>query len=656
MKKLFLTSGLVLCMACPAYATEVDGQGNECVQSVLGVYEGGVDLEAHWTKNKYDITYEAGAHGTLTGTGVFEDDAEYDSSYTLRGLGTGEGKSGVTTNTGYHFTGWLGSSTATGYTPATYTETQNISPFQVAGPLTLTAQWTHNVSGDITLHSDVYADNTGFGSATPKYTTTGDGEKVTTAASPTPLYNAYDIGLFSSSTAAANAVAGTTTPLASITIPVKAGYAFGGFYDGNTQWIAGDGTVNTDAIKALIATENTGQTKELYAHWTPVTYNIKYYGGTAKTQYASHTLDNTTGITDSATYDAGYTVKANTDATLANGGLGTPFSQTGYHFTGWRADKVMATGDAATALGADFTTGGQEYVLPASITAYKVVGATNLYAQWAPDTYNVVYHAGDHSSSSDHTDTNGATYDSPYAAKTYAQAGMTASPGYTFAGWSTVEHPTVTNNVVSNAFVDYTTTNLWDRTTALNLYAAYTANQYTITYNCGGPATGSASGSATGTNLTPSTATDTVTMDGGYTLAASTNCALSGYEFVGWACVDEVDAVLTGGTASNTVDYTGFHGEVSPAQKVFKAGAEGTFQNAKNVTCTAKWKQNKIDLTWYKDVAGTADVNTKITVTGTAAADCTYDNGITLPSTPNKTGYTFNGWHVRGVTAPAQGE
>jgi hypothetical protein len=278
-----------------------------------------------------------------------------------------------------------------------------------------------------------------------------------------------------------------------------------------------------------------------------------------------------------------------------------------------------------------------------------------LYAQWAPDTYTVTYTPGDHAVANQANATDTATYDSPYTTLAYTGTGsanMTAAPGYTFRGW--VEQgttPAFTGTTLTNGFTGYTGQNndLWDRTADLTLVAAYTANQYTITYNCGGPATGSASGSATGTNLTPSTASDTVTMDDGYRLAASTNCSLSGYEFVGWACFDVDDAVLTGGTETNTVDYSGFNGEVSPAQKIFKAGAEGTFQNAKNVTCTAKWKQNKIDLTWYNDTS--TNNGTAINVSGTAAADCTYDNGITLPDQPIKTGYTFNGWHVRPTSS-----
>ena len=54
----------------------------------------------------------------------------------------------------------------------------------------------------------------------------------------------------------------------------------------------------------------------------------------------------------------------------------------------------------------------------------------------------------------------------------------------------------------------------------------------------------------------------------------------------------------------------------------------------------ADWTANTINLEWYNE-------DTKLTVP-TTSNTCTYDGGITLPSTnPEKTGYTFKGWAVR---------
>ncbi len=57
----------------------------------------------------------------------------------------------------------------------------------------------------------------------------------------------------------------------------------------------------------------------------------------------------------------------------------------------------------------------------------------------------------------------------------------------------------------------------------------------------------------------------------------------------------------------------------------------------------ANWEANKIDLYWYSD-------DEQITTVQDAATSCNYDSGLSVPSTsPTKTGYTFNGWKVRGL-------
>lgn len=606
----------MLCMACPAYADPVTAGDHNCVESVLGSYTGPVDLEAHWSANSYTITYAPGAHGTCAGEGcgVFADDAEYDSSYTLRGLGTEEGKSGVTTNTGYHFTGWLGSSTATGYTPATYTETQTINPFQVAGPLTLTAQWTHNVSGAITLNSNVYPDNNT--SSEVKYTTSTT--EAVTGASPTPLYNAYNIGLFDSSTDAANAVAGTTTPLASITKPVKAGYTFTGFYDGNTQWIDGDGVIQTADIKTLIATENTGQTKTLYAHWTPVTYNVTYAAGTAANSSNPTVTHTPTGSTTATTvtYDAALTPAAN--------GFTEP---TGYDFDKWTGVSINSENGATAGAGA------VDYNAGTSYSPYKLTTGIELTALWKPEEYTISYAKGTAGSRSADYVTGTAMagtpvkYDDPSV--TLSQIGY-AAQGYHFVGWKS-DYKFEDNSQPSGGFIYGTagTGNTdWTVPVAgtyvhpgnLTLTAQWAANKYEIRYDCGTIPSGSTT-SEFKTN-SPRSAVE-VTFDAAYSAmsnAPKSECDLEGYHFNGWNCE---------------------HGITSEG---------GTYTEVGNTTCYATWEKNTVRLTWYDD---TADNNgNTITPTNDAANSCTYEGALVLPeNTIEKTGYTFSGWHVRSTTS-----
>jgi hypothetical protein len=70
----------------------------------------------------------------------------------------------------------------------------------------------------------------------------------------------------------------------------------------------------------------------------------------------------------------------------------------------------------------------------------------------------------------------------------------------------------------------------------------------------------------------------------------------------------------------------------------------GTYEGETNLQ--AQWTANTIHLNWYNDSA--ANNGTTITPTNNAAATCSYDGAITLPTnTMTKTGYEFAGWRVR---------
>ena len=103
MKKIFLTSGLVLCLACPALATtDISGSANSasCVEDTLGVDSGSTSFEAKWTAKTYNITYGCGTGtGTTSVTGNPEHPI-YGETYIFPSLATGCSK------TGYHVTSW----------------------------------------------------------------------------------------------------------------------------------------------------------------------------------------------------------------------------------------------------------------------------------------------------------------------------------------------------------------------------------------------------------------------------------------------------------------------------------------------------------------------------------------------------------------------
>jgi len=247
-----------------------------------------------------------------------------------------------------------------------------------------------------------------------------------------------------------------------------------------------------------------------------------------------------------------------------------------------------------------------------------------LTANFAPNTYTVTYDKGAHAASgvNNYVHTNGATYDANYVAKTNSEASITAASGYTFRGWSTSENPTVTKEgnvyTVANAWNGETP---WHRLADLTVYAAYTANQYTLTYDCG---------TATGGDDQTKTIGGTAPTGGSYaydsevTLATTAeNCALTGYTFVRWNCTG--DAV----NDANTGKYT--------------------WTQANDITCTAEWTANNIAISWYRDSVANG------VTTPMESNQCTYDGAITLPTQPSKTGYTFQGWKIRAVSQQ-QGE
>ena len=121
MNKLFLTSGLVLCLACPAIATTditADGhaQGSttvmaNCTNTYLGSYEGPVDFEAKWTANPYTITYTPGyGKAGSTARAATGTDKVVNVSYdepNLTALANTAANFGTAYSlTGYTFAGW----------------------------------------------------------------------------------------------------------------------------------------------------------------------------------------------------------------------------------------------------------------------------------------------------------------------------------------------------------------------------------------------------------------------------------------------------------------------------------------------------------------------------------------------------------------------
>lgn len=166
----------------------------------------------------------------------------------------------------------------------------------------------------------------------------------------------------------------------------------------------------------------------------------------------------------------------------AIGGTLPSASRTGYTFAGWYT--------AAS--------GGSQVTTATSFTSSSTV---TVYAHWTANLYTVTFNKNGGASVSPETRT--VTYDSTYG--TLASASRT---GYTLAGWYTAASGGTQITAGTKVAI----------TAPQTLYAHWTANTYTVSYN------------ANGGSVSP--ASKTVTYDSTYgTLATPTR---TGYDFAGW--------------------------------------------------------------------------------------------------------------------------
>jgi uncharacterized repeat protein (TIGR02543 family) len=334
--------------------------------------------------------------------------------------------------------------------------------------------------------------------------------------------------------------------------PVRPGYDFNGWYNARTGGsligVAGD-------------TYTVSGATSFYARWTPISYTIRYdsntaTGGSVPAQgtYATggsayvivgntgtltkpgHTFNgwntaaNGTGTTyaigfqDSATVNlvlyAQWAPIAYTVTYLLNGGSGTTPTQSsvniGQQFTVASAAAVTRTGYTFAGW-IDSTTTNYAGGAPYTVGTSNIV----LTAQWSVNVYTVTYDANGATGLPTDTSTRW-TYGS--SALTLTTKGAMAKTGYSFAGWST----TANGAVLVGSYTP---------PTSITLYAIWTANPYTITFN---------------SNFgTPITRGESITAGIQATLDTNT-FTRTGYTFTNWA----VNSDGTGTTYSDKQTLT----------------------------------------------------------------------------------------------------
>jgi len=320
----------------------------------------------------------------------------------------------------------------------------------------------------------------------------------------------------------------------SITLPdgsglSRTGYTFGGW---NTN-AAGTET-NYNAGSDYTVTGNV----TLYAKWNPVS--------SVTTYTVSFNANGGSGSVQSITVDSGSSI------TLPDG---SGLSRTGYTFGGWN------TNTAGT---------GTNYSADAS---YTVTGNVTLYAMWIP-IYTVTFNA------------NGGSGTAPAAQTANSGSSITLPDGsglsrtdYTFGGWNTNTAGTGTN---------YSADSSYTVTQNITLYAKWTLNPYTVTFN-----------SNEGSSV------QAQSVNSGGTATRPENPTRSGYTFDNWYSNSDLTTVYNFSTA-----VTG------------------------NITLYAKWTLNPYIVTFNSNEGSSVQAQS-VNSGGTA----------TRPATPTRSGYTFDNWY-----------
>ena len=329
----------------------------------------------------------------------------------------------------------------------------------------------------------------------------------------------------------------------------------------NSSSVDANGSV---ADKATISNITSNIT--LTAQWKANTYTITYKdGGNASF---------------SGTHESGYptTHTYGTETILKNA------TKIGYTFGGWY--KESACTNKVTSLGA---------------TAYTA--NITLYAKWTPNTYTITLNANGGSGG---TESVTATYNSSTLSPAITNPTKT---GYTFTGWYSGSGGTGNKVIGTDGKLvvnvsGYTGANgVWTATENKNLYAGWTINSYTLTWNVNG------GNALTGTYTKGS-------VNYGAAITKPENPTRTGYTFLGWH------------------DGTNI---VEPATKM----------PDHNLTYTAQWKIITYTIKWNVDGSVTNE---------------TVNHGAKVAGAPNidpnnlPCGQKFAGWTDQPITGTTDDE
>lgn len=363
-------------------------------------------------------------------------------------------------------------------------------------------------------------------------------------------------------------------------VPTRKGYTFAGWY---TQ---SNGTGTKYDPGSNYAADQNGGTVNLYAKWTPWTYNIKYDQNVKSTSSSKTVTD----------MPAAQTKTQEIDVTLSSM---TP-KRNGYIFAGW---STSANGSVEYKPGSRFTKDLDSN--GASIT---------LYAVWTPWKHTIHYNSNIPTNAP--TGTTTVSNMPGDQTKTFDEKLMISSnkptrKGYNFAGWST----SANGDVVYQPGAEYKNDQNGGTVT---LYAKWTTWKHTVTYDKNVPAN--------------SKKTDVKNMPGNQTKIYDQNLTLQsnvptriGYTFVKW---------------TTNKDGTG---------TAYQPGSQYSYNRDSDggtVTLYAVWTPWKYTVRYDKNVP--ADSSSQTVSNMPTDQTKTEEVVLTLSSNkPSRNGYIFNGWQAQ---------
>lgn len=286
----------------------------------------------------------------------------------------------------------------------------------------------------------------------------------------------------------------------SATAPTRTGYTFGGYY----SEVNGGGTIYYNADMSSAHIWNVADNGTLYALWTANSYTVTLDadGGTGGTSSVS------------ATYDS-----AMPEATAP--------TRTGYNFLGYYYNYTQYYDESMN-----------------SIQTWDRTSATTLQAHWTAKKCTVILDADAVVTTPGTASVNNVTYDQPMP--TPEDLTAPTKTGYTFGGYYTGHNGSGTQYYTAS--MTSATNWLEDTESETTLYAKWTANQYTVSFNARG-------GSPTPGDIT-------VTYDEEYgSLSTPTRY---GFSFNGWYTGETSGTQVTSSTTVHITDNQTLYAHWNP--------------------------------------------------------------------------------------------